>query len=759
MGMRKTEISLSHVVIIFSLTIFCIAGTVGTVASLIPIGRILAANICSTKSVNSTTAIKAYHLRESTDGFGIFPTKDGGFLVTGDTIAGGGMAAPYPYVVKTDAKGGKSWSKDFSSQSMALGVLNSRHLGRLAIETTDGNFVTAIDVLDFVDENLKEFYGDVLVTKLNKNGVQLWSLMLGDHSIDRPRQIWTLPGGGVLLLARFMKTGYGSEVTDGVPEYSVFIKIDKNGKVQSSKKTEWNAIGAERLADGSFIVLADIAVIEPKQAENILGPELVPHALPTMIKLDSNYNVVWAKSMEMIPTEMNSPTSYVGGTMTIGKTIIRMAGGDFRAIQAVPDGGFIAFGYNNLILTQGMSSGGRFDIFNTDIALRPFVAVKVDANGNYQWAKKLSVNLVSGGDANDFHVVRTVDGSFVIMKDVVHDSDGITAKSHDASVKRKAFLDKCQELNASCNIEENLGPELQTLVDATDDALEILAQASAVNIGLIKTDADFNPMWIKQYSVERYVSGYGLQPTVDKGVVISGSMLTTKMHYVMGSLEPYKEATLIKVDANGEVNGCASVTSHTGATLEDQSSYLVMQNMKVSGPEDLKLKINKKVKERVANAKNAVRDICIYKKKSVMPICSYLTPDISAPSAPSALGQTAASPQAKTWAQINYDNTKEVATDGEKNKAVHEELLPILNQVYNNNVKLKDSMSGMWLTYIFPRPVTRADVETVQKYYEGLGYKIDESEGGSLWVSKVGLTLHMTFSIQNSMVGKLEVMF
>ena len=102
--------------------------------------------------------------------------------------------------------------------------------------------------------------------------------------------------------------------------------------------------------------------------------------------------------------------------------------------------------------------------------------------------------MVSGGDANDFHVARTTDGNFVIMKDVVYDS----------------------------------------------------TFASAVNIGLIKTDADFNPMWVKQYSVEREVSGYGLQPTSDKGVVVVGSMLTTKMRYVMGTLEPYTEAALIK---------------------------------------------------------------------------------------------------------------------------------------------------------------------------------------------------------------------
>ncbi|MDD4477241.1 MAG: hypothetical protein PHY40_03760, partial [Patescibacteria group bacterium] len=107
-------------------------------------GGQLISGTCSSAPVNSTAFIKTYHLRDDTDGFSVFPVKDGGFLVTGDTIAGGGMAAPFPYIIKTDSKGGKLWSKDFSSQSMALGALSSRHLGRLAVETTDGNIVTAI---------------------------------------------------------------------------------------------------------------------------------------------------------------------------------------------------------------------------------------------------------------------------------------------------------------------------------------------------------------------------------------------------------------------------------------------------------------------------------------------------------------------------------------------------------------------------------------------------------------------------------------
>ncbi len=755
--MRKIGIFLSKPTIVSSLVIL---GMVGIAVGVMLKGQTQAANVCSTKPVTSATFIKTYHLRDGTDGFGVFSTKDGGYLLTGDTIAGGGMAAPYPFIVKTDAKGNKLWSRDYSTTSNALGALSSRHLGRLAVETADGNIVTAADIMDFHDdkyEAVKEEYGDILVTKLNTKGGQLWSVLLGDYSIDRPLKMWALSDGGVILLARFMKTGYGNNIadTDAVPKYIVLIKMDKNGKVQSSKKMNWDVVDMERLADGSYIALANINVSRAEQPENILGPEVTTGDIPTMIRLDSNLKVVWAKSIEMIPTEINAPTSYGTSTFTIGKTKIRVPGGDFRAVKPASDGGWLAFGFDNLILTQGLT-GGRFNISMTDIALRPLEAVKFDAAGNYQWTKKLTVNLASGGDSNDFHVVRTVDGHFIIMKDVVRDSDSIEAKQHDAAQKRQAFLDKCAELKANCDDEEHLSPEMQPFVKATNDALKALAYASATNIGLIKTDADFNPMWVKKIDMERYLSGYALQPTADNGVVVGGTMLTTKMHMVMGSMEPYKEAALIKVDVNGGASGCASVSNHPKATLEDQSQYLVSQDMSVAGAENKVLSLNKKVKETVANAKNTARDICQYKKTAVAPSCSLLTTNTSVPSAP---GGSVTPPVAKTWALINYQNTKEVAADGEKNKSIHEELLPILNQVYNNQVKLKDSMPSMWLTYIFPRPATRADVETVQKFYEGLGYKITDSAGGDLWVSKIGLTLHLTFSIQNSMMGKLEIMF
>lgn len=712
--MKKIGDYLSRPIIIFSLVV---SGIVIIVAcGLFFIDQAQTAGLCSTSPINSATFIKTYHLLDLTDGFNVIPAKNGGYLFTGDTLPASGMGAAKPFIIKTDAAGNLLWSRWFASPSAALGAMSSRRIARLAVETTDGNIVMAADMMDFVDgqyAELKEDYGDIFVTKLNTKGSMLWSVMLGDYGLDRPQRIWALPGGGIMILGKFSKIGYGSDIADSdtVPKYSAFIKIDKNGKVQLVTKMAWAAEDAQRLADGSYIALANIAVVEAKPEENVLGPEVVPQALPTMIKLDSNLKTVWAKSLEMIPSAISAPTSYAGGNLVIGKTVIRMPGGDFRAVQSTPDGGFLAFGFGDLTLSSGLMTGVANSI--TSFSPRALLAVKFNAAGAYQWVKKLATNLTFGISSNDFLVTKTTDNQFVILQDVVFDS--ATVQAPDFKLQKEAL---------------------------------------ANNIELIKTDADFNPRWAKKINIERDLSGYAVAPTADKGVVVAASLLTTKQHLVLGSLEPYKEAALIKVDANGSINSSVNVSDQPAVTVQDQSQYLVSNSMEVGQAASMKLNVNQKVKEKVSAIKNIARNICQYKKVTVAPVCSYLASNAADSSAS---GQN--SPAAKTWAQISYDNAKAGKIESEKNQQIHDELLPILNQIFNSQVKMTDSMSGMWLTYYFPRLVTRADVEAVQKEYAALGYKIDESNGGNLWVSKIGRTLHLTFSIQSSMTGKLEVLF
>ncbi|MHB8831337.1 MAG: hypothetical protein ACYC44_04475 [Patescibacteria group bacterium] len=709
---------------------------------------------CSNPKTNNEIFTKTYHLRDLTQGFGVVPTKDGGYLLSGDTIWSFGMSIPNPFVIKTDAKGNALWSKQFSSQSLALGLMSSRHIGRLAAETTDGNIVVAQDILDFTDdkyEDSKEMYGDILVTKLDPKGNRLWSTMIGDWSIDRPQKMWAMPDGGVLLLGKFMKIGYGPEAdTEAVPKYSIMSKIDKGGKVLWTKKFSWAAVDMQYLADGSFVALADINIPLPEEQKGSLGQEAVMTDLPTIIRLDSNLNTLWAKSVESIPMEINNVVSVSTTGLTMGKTKLRMTAGDFNAVLPTPDGGFIALGRYPIAAYQ-LTPG------NTGITSLldpiPYVGVKVDGQGNYKWAKRLKTPLGTFGI--DFNAIKTNDGGFVLVRDVIRDTAGRAAKSKDLADKQEMVTKKCKEFNCKMPGDEMKILGVKPYAEAATKAAQVMNEAMASNLEVIKTDADFNPKWIKKLDIERDLSGYNVQPTADGGLVLSARIITTKKHMVLGSLEPYEEAVLIKLDVNGNAGGCLAVSDHRQVNVDDVSQYIIMQDMSVA-TETLKLAINKTVKPKVTAIKDTVRGICPYGKNLTMPTCGYLASGLVGGTG---AGGATSTPVAKTWAQINYENAKEGKLENAKSQQINDELMVILKKVFNNQVKMTDNMAGMMLDYIFPRLLTRADVEEVQKYYQGLGYKIDESSGGTLYVSRVGLTLHMDFHITNLMSGKLEVLY
>ncbi|MFH0769844.1 MAG: hypothetical protein V1926_00530 [Candidatus Peregrinibacteria bacterium] len=677
--------------------IVCIA--VGTAAR----GRAEVAGKCTAAPVSSDTFIKTYRMRDRADGYGILPTRDGGYLLTGDTVLSSGMGVWNAFAVKTNAIGSAEWSKQFGPQSAAQGVLTETE--RLSVQTKDGNYVLAGDIIDFYDanyENRKEGWGDVLVTKLNAGGNWMWSSMVGDYSMDFPQRLWPTDDGGVILLAKFKKTGHGGEIADfdAVPDYSVVIKFDENGNVQWSKKMDWTAIDMEMLSDGSFVALA--AIDTRISGQQNAGTDVAMGALPTIIKMDSKLNVLWAKSIEAPSAALTTVTGTTHETMKLNKMNLRVPGGDFRTIEQAPDGGFIAFGrYFNAAQLLGGHAGANIKSIRDSI---PSVAVKVSAGGKYLWAKSIKTGSVSFD--LDLRTVKTGDNAFVLSRNVMRD------------------------------------PKVLSVADF------------AGNVEIMKVDADFNPRWIRKIDIERDTTGEDLRATNDGGIALTGRIVTNEQHMIMGSPEPYEETLLVKADANGTVSGAKGMTESKQTTVADESSFLIMQDMKSTGAAEMKLPINKKVTPKVSNIEDKQRTIVSPAKTAVTPLCSTLNTGNTGTPSPG----PGAVPQATGYPKIKYDSVTEAKIETEKSRQIHEELLPILKKVYGNQVKMTDNTSGLWLTYFFPRQATVADREAVQKALVDLGYKVDEAEGGILNVSKVGRSLRMTFSVNNAMVGKLEVM-
>ncbi|MFA6039287.1 MAG: hypothetical protein WCV62_00985 [Candidatus Peribacteraceae bacterium] len=688
---------------ILGIATLALAGLVCIVAGTASLYRAQLTGRCAGAPVQTDTFIKTYRMRDRALGFGMLPTKDGGYLLTGDTTWSSGMGVWNAFVIKTDAKGVAAWSKQFGPMSAAQGVQTETE--RLSAQTSDGNYVVAGDMIDFYDaayEERKELWGDVMVTKLNASGNWMWSTMVGDYSMDFPQRLWATPDGGTILLAKFKNTGYEGEIADfdAVSEYSVAIKFDAKGSVQWSKKLGWTVVDMEYLPDGGFVALA--AIDTRISSQTTAGAEGATSAIPTIIRMDGALTVLWAKSIEAPSLEYAVPTGTTRETMRIRKAKIRVPGGDFTSVEQAPDGGFIAFGrYFNAAQFVG---GNANAVIKSPTDPIPSVAVKVDAQGTYLWAK--SVKTAFGALDLDLQAVQTADKEFILSRNVA----------------RKANFTNISDM--------------------------------ASTVELMKVDANFNPRWVRKIDIERDAAGYHLRATRDGGAVLAGRVITEEQHMVMGSLEPYQEALLVKTDANGNVSGARVVTESAQAEVADQSSLLIMQTMSVGATADMQLPVKKTVKPAVTNIEDKQRTIVPHANKSVTPLCSLL----NAGTAGTASAGRGAVPQASTYPQIRYESVKEAKIETEKSRQIHEELLPILKKVVGDRVKMTDNTGGLWLTYYFPRQATVADREAMQKEYVALGYKVDEAEGGVLNVSKVGRSLRMTFSVNNSMVGKLEVM-
>lgn len=135
-----------------------------------------------------------------------------------------------------------------------------------------------------------------------------------------------------------------------------------------------------------------------------------------------------------------------------------------------------------------------------------------------------------------------------------------------------------------------------------------------------------------------------------------------------------------------------------------------------------------------------------------------LPPAFSAYDAP-LQNTTSTSPVARTWPQINFERAASVEPVNEKSRTIHGELLPILNQLYNSQVKLRDNMGGTMLSYIFSRVITKEDIASVKKSLEGLGYKTQDEGVNQLTMYKPGYFLVMTFSLGNLNKAFLDITY
>jgi len=309
---------------------------------------------------------------------------DPGSGVSNMTSAGGNDV----FISKLDASGNFVWAKRIGGGGNDYGYA-------LTVDAIGNVFTTGYfdSIADFDPGtgtmNLTPGGYDIFISKLDAAGNYVWAVKMGGLATDYGNSI-ALDGNGNVLT-----TGYFNGIADFDPGSGVYNMTSAGGNdVFVSKLTSaGNFIWAKQMGGGSNDISYSIAVdgdgnvhtcgyyfstagdFDPGPGTYILSP--VNSADIFISKLDSSGGFLWAKSMG-------------GSNNEIGYELALDAAGNVHTT-----------GYFNATVdfdpsgaTFNITSSGLFDVFIS----------KLDASGNFVWAKKL------GGSASEAGYSLVVDG-------------------------------------------------------------------------------------------------------------------------------------------------------------------------------------------------------------------------------------------------------------------------------------------------------------------------------------------------------------
>jgi hypothetical protein len=252
-------------------------------------------------------------------------------------------------------------------------------------QTTDGGYVVSGSL--FFWNITTTGYGlwdpNCGIVKLDANGNITWQISLGGGMEEHGKSIQQTSDGGYIVAGPSNAMGHNFSYNYWI------VKLDANGNIAWQKTlggTGYDVANSiQQTSDGGYIVAGLITSIDGDVTGNH-GEEDA-----WIVKLDANGNIVWQKSL--------------GGS-----------GFDrIYSIQQTVDGGYIAAGNSSSIdgdLT-GINNIGTYWI------------VKLDANGNITWQKKLGGSGSDGANS----IQQTADGGYIVAG-VSDSNDGDVTGNH-----------------------------------------------------------------------------------------------------------------------------------------------------------------------------------------------------------------------------------------------------------------------------------------------------------------------------------------
>lgn len=316
--------------------------------------------------------------------------SDGGYVVVGYSSSNNSGEIPRTHgyndglIIKLDANGARQWVKSY-------GGSESDEISAIAAAPDGGYIVAGYTISSDGDvPGPRRLEADFWIMKIEANGAIQWSKAYGSSNWEDKANAVVVTSDGGCLVAGHSK-GNGDDVSGNhgfASDYWV-LKLDASGNKQWARTYGGtdvdDAYSIIACPDGAFAIAGTAASVDGDLTGGERGLDV------WVVKIDGSGNILWNKT-------------YGGSGHERG-----------YSIKNTPDGGFIVAG--NTSSNDGDVTGnhGHYDAW----------VVKLDANGNKQWAKTYG-----GIDDEDIGtVLLSSDGGYVL---------GGSTSSYDGDIARPA---------------------------------------------------------------------------------------------------------------------------------------------------------------------------------------------------------------------------------------------------------------------------------------------------------------------------------
>ncbi|MFA4891704.1 MAG: S-layer homology domain-containing protein, partial [Candidatus Gracilibacteria bacterium] len=588
------------------------------------------------ETIQTTTFLKSYRVKENADSFGIVQTSDGGYAITGHTVTQTELCGYSMFWIKADSNGDKEWSKMFHNCSSD---------GYAITELTDGNYVIAGQVAgEFrTDEEQAELegQGDNFIIKIDNNGNQIWSRTVSQQSIDVPANLAPTSNGGFIMSGSTGKLTGQPDVADVM--HAIFLgNFSTDGETNWFKKIEsdemtTNPASVKQTSDGGYILIGSVELTEENNQD-----------VPALVKLDENGEIEWETSLESIPLEFATVTPDGEGFIW-GTAKMHLPFGNFFAAEETDNGGYIALGEFFAANFEQIDTSNLEEDF---LGKSSFVGVKMNSEGELEWARTIKIKKY----LEETVMKKTSDGGYIIMGNNLvggYANKELYAQGETYNQMMEEYYEKYPIMNPET-------PESKAALEAISEEIESWQLGLMVrNIILVKLDKNFNYQWGKTIGGTKDLDGYDIIQTSDLGYAITGTWHTGIKYESLGATVEYTEAMILKLDVNGNLGDNNNLVADFSDTEKsDVSVYVVADEL--NWPELIE----------EYQMDNISRSIAVTNKEGVSTTASeaitYETQICSTTDTSDNFTETDIPPTTKTQGEVKYDETVEIEATSTK---------------------------------------------------------------------------------------------